>query len=183
VCATVGGSAVVGDDGGMLADVLHARGPADGAALDDFGRFVGAWRLDWRGLGPDGAWHRATGELHVGWVLDGRAVQDVWIVPGRGEPGAGVPPLAFHGTTVRFPHPDGDRWLSTWMDPVNGRVRRFTGRAQGADVELLSDDEDPWLRWRFTDVRPDSFTWSAESSRDGGRTWVHDELMLASRRE
>ena len=155
----MGESAVVDDDGGMLADVLHARGPADGAALDDFGRFVGAWRLDWRGLGPDGVWHRAIGELHVGWVLDGRAVQDVWIVPGRGEPGAGVPPLAFHGTTVRFPHPDGDRWLSTWMDPVNGRVRRFT------------------------DVRPDSFTWSAESSRDGGRTWVHDELMLASRRE
>ena len=165
----------------MLVDALHAPGPADPAALDDFGRLVGAWRLDWRGLAPDGTWHRATGELHVGWVLDGRAVQDVWIVPGRGEPGAGVPPLAFHGTTVRFLHPDGDRWLSTWMEPVNGRVRRFTGRPHGADVVLLSDDEQPWLRWRFTDVGPDSFTWSAETSRDGGRTWVHDELMLARR--
>ncbi|WP_448610219.1 hypothetical protein [Geodermatophilus sp. URMC 60] len=149
--------------------------------MDDFGRLVGTWRLHWSGLAPDGTWHRATGELHVGWVLDGRAVQDVWIVPGRGEPGAGVPPLAFHGTTVRFLHPDGDRWLSTWMEPVNGRVRRFTGRAHGADVELLSDDEEPWLRWRFTDVRADSFTWSAETSRDRGGTWVHDELMRAER--
>ena len=67
------------------------------------------------------------------------------------------------------------------MEPVNGRVRRFTGRAHGADVELISDDEEPWLRWRFTDVGPDSFTWSAETSRDRGRTWVHDELMLARR--
>ena len=91
----------------MLIDVLHAPGPADPAALDDFGRLVGAWRLDWRGLAPDGTWHRAAGELHVGWVLGGRAVQDVWIVPGRGEPGAGVPPLAFHGTTVRFLHRTG----------------------------------------------------------------------------
>jgi hypothetical protein len=172
---------VVDHDGGMLADALLASGPADPAAMDDFGRLVGAWRLHWRGLAPDGTWHHATGELHVGWVLGGRAVQDVWIVPGQGEPGAGVPPLAFHGTTVRFLHPDGDRWLSTWMEPVNGRVRRFTGRARGADVELLSDDEEPWLRWRFTDVGPDSFTWSAETSRDRGRTWVHDELMQGER--
>ncbi|MGY1683860.1 hypothetical protein, partial [Geodermatophilus sp. SYSU D01176] len=77
-------------------------GTADPAALDDVGRLVGAWRLDRRGLAPDGTWHRAAGELHVGWVLGRRAVEGVWIVPGRGEPGAGVPPLAFHGTTVRF---------------------------------------------------------------------------------
>jgi hypothetical protein len=48
-------------------------------------------------------------------------------------------------------------------------------------VELLSVDEEPWLRWRFTDVRGDSFTWSAETSRDRGRTWVHDELMQGER--
>jgi hypothetical protein len=172
---------VLDHHGGMLVDALHAPGPADPAGMDDFGRLVGAWRLHWSGLAPDGTWHRATGELHVGWVLDGRAVQDVWIVPGRGEPGAGVPPLAFHGTTVRFLHPDGDRWLSTWMEPVNGRVRRFTGLAHGADVELLSDDDEPWLRWRFTDVGADSFTWSAETSRDRGRTWVQDELMRGER--
>src|SRR4051812_27478199 len=114
----------------MLADALHAPGPADPAAMDDFGRLVGAWRLHWRGLAPDGTWRRATGELHVGWVLDGRAVQDVWIVPGRGEPGAGAPALAFDGTGVRFLPPDGGRGLSAWMEPVNGRVRRFPGRAR-----------------------------------------------------
>ncbi|RFU23418.1 hypothetical protein [Geodermatophilus marinus] len=167
----------------MLADALHAPGPAPGVDLDDFGRLVGAWDLDWTGLGPDGAWHRAEGELHVGWVLGGRAVQDVWIVPGRGRPGAGLPPLAFHGTTVRFRDPAGGRWLSTWMDPVNGRVRRFVGRRQGEDVVLLSDDEEPRLRWRFTGVTPGAFTWSAETSRDRGATWVHDERMAARRHE
>ncbi|MGY1683859.1 hypothetical protein [Geodermatophilus sp. SYSU D01176] len=48
-------------------------------------------------------------------------------------------------------------------------------------MELLGDDEEPWLRWRCTDVGPDSSTWSAETSRDRDRTWVHDELMLARR--
>jgi hypothetical protein len=167
----------------VLHDVLHAPEPAGADDLALFGRLVGAWRLSWSGLEPDGTWSTAVGELHVGRVLGGRAVQDVWVVPGPGEPGAGVPPRAFHGTTVRFPDPrHPGTWRSTWMDPVNGRVRRFTGRPTGdGGVVLLSDDEEPWLRWRFSDVRPDAFTWSAETSHDAGRSWVHDEVMRAER--
>jgi len=55
-------------------------------------------------------------------------VQDIWIVPGRGHPGEGQPPSAFHGSTIRFYDPSIDAWRSTWVEPVNGRVRRFTGR-------------------------------------------------------
>ena len=173
----------------MLEDVLLTPRPSDASpdALALFDRLTGSWRLDWTGLEPDGTWSTAIGELHVGRVLGGRAVQDVWIVPGPGQPGAGVPPRAFHGTTVRFPDPRvPGTWRSTWMDPVKGTVRRFVGRPEdGAGGEggvvLLSDDEDPWLRWRFTDVRPGSFTWSAETSRDRGATWVCDEVMRAVR--
>ena len=32
------------------------------------------------------------------------------------------------------------------------------------DIVLLSDEEDPQLRWRFTDITADSFTWRAELS-------------------
>ncbi|MGX5657976.1 hypothetical protein ACWKWC_24605 [Geodermatophilus nigrescens] len=167
----------------MLHEVLHSPEPDGEDALALFGRLTGSWRLSWRGLGLDGDWATAEGDLHVGRVLGGRAVQDVWVVPGPGRPGAGVPPRAFHGTTVRFPDPHAPgTWRSTWMDPVNGRVRRFTGRPTGdGGVLLLSDDEEPWLRWRFSDVRPRSFTWSAETSPDRGVTWVHDELMTAER--
>jgi len=58
-----------------LVEALHADGPA-GPHADElmlFGRFVGSWRLEWSDA--DGA--TATGELHFGWVLGGRAVQDV----------------------------------------------------------------------------------------------------------
>ncbi|NEM04893.1 hypothetical protein [Geodermatophilus normandii] len=167
----------------MLADVLHTPGSADPGPVALFARLEGSWRLAWTGLEPDGRWSTAVGELHVGRVLGGRAVQDVWIVPGPGEPGAGVPPRAFHGTTVRFPDPSAPgTWHSTWMDPVNGRVRRFAGGPDAdGGIVLLSDDEDPWLRWRFTDLRPDGFTWSAESSWDAGSGWVHDERMTAER--
>jgi hypothetical protein len=119
---------------------------------------VGSWDLEWAGTGTNGETATATGELHVGWVLGGRAVQDIWIVPGRGHPGEGQPPSAFHGSTIRFHDPVIDAWRSTWVEPVNCRVRRFTGRPADGDILLASDEEDPQLRWRFTDIGPDPFT-------------------------
>jgi hypothetical protein len=164
-------------------DALHDSGPAGEHAgkLMLFGQFVGSWDLTWAGIGADGEPATAIGELHFGWVLGGGAVQDVWIVPGRGQPGEGQPPAAFHGSTIRFYDPSIDAWRSTWVEPVNGRVRRFVGRPVDGDILLLSDEENPKLRWRFTDIAPDSFTWQGEVSHDGGTTWVFEEEMRATR--
>jgi hypothetical protein len=87
-----------------LAEALHASGPAGEHAekLILFGRFVSSWHLQRSGRGSNGEPAAMAGELHFGWVLGGRAVQDIWIVPGRRHPGEGVPPLAFHGSTIRF---------------------------------------------------------------------------------
>ena len=69
---------------------LDALG-GDGAAADRAGkmdlyaRFVGSWDLDVTQFSRDGAPRRHKGEWHFGWVLEGRAIQDVWIVPPRGE--------------------------------------------------------------------------------------------------
>jgi hypothetical protein len=72
--------------GQRVIDALHVSGPAGEHAgkLMLFGQFVGSWDLKWAGTGTDGEPATATGELHFGWVLGGRAVQDIWIVPGRG---------------------------------------------------------------------------------------------------
>lgn len=165
-------------DSGLIG-ALHVGGPSDEHTdkLMLFGRFVGSWNLEWT---RDSHPAPVSGELHFGWVLGGRAVQDIWIVPGRGQPGENQPPLAFHGSTIRFYDPAIDAWRSTWIEPINGRVRRFIGRPAGDDILLVSDEDDPQLRWRFTDIAPDSFTWRAETSHDGGTTWRFDEQMLAT---
>ena len=61
-------------------------------------------------------------------------------------------------------------------------MRRFVGRPIGDEIVLVSDEDDPQLRWRFTDIRPDSFRWRGELSRDGGATWESEEEMHATRR-
>lgn len=165
-----------------LTAALHTPGPDPGLAgdLELFGRFIGSWQLAWTGYLNGTATARARGELHFGWVLGGRAIQDTWIVPGPGEPGAGVPPLAFHGTTVRFPDRRIGAWRSTWIDPVNGRVRRFIGRPDGDDIVLLSDEEEPRLRWSFTEITASRFRWRGELSADGG-PWELEDEMIATR--
>lgn len=165
-----------------LAQALHVGGPIPELAeeLQTFGRFVGSWHVDWYGS-ADRAAPEASGELHFGWVLGGRAVQDIWIVPARREPGAGVAPRAFHGSTLRFYDRTIGAWRSTWIEPVNGRVRKFIGRPNADSIELVSLDGDPLLRWRFADIRPASFWWIGEFSTDEARTWQLEERMHCTR--
>jgi hypothetical protein len=72
--------------------------------------------------------------------IGGRAVQDVWIVPGRGQPGENEPPDAFRGSTIRFFDPAINAWSSTWIEPINGPVMRFVGLSAAEDIVLLNDE-------------------------------------------
>lgn len=38
------------------------------------------------------------------------------------------------------------------------------------------------LKWVFSDIKPDSFKWRGEESKDGGKSWVLTERMQIHRR-
>jgi hypothetical protein len=169
--------------GDPLIGALHARAAYVPLAeqLDLFGGFVGAWDLEWRGKDNQGRDVVVRGELHVGWILDGRAIQDTWRVPI--DPADARRMRAFHGTTIRFYDPAIAAWRSTWLDPLNGRVRRFVGRRIDGEILLEGLDEDPRERWHFREITAESFHWVGEESRDGGHTWQIVDQMLARRRQ
>jgi hypothetical protein len=54
-------------------------------------QFVGDWETDIITHAPDGARHQGHGEIHFGWVLQGRAVQDVWMIPRLRDRRPGAP--------------------------------------------------------------------------------------------
>lgn len=145
-------------------NALVSAGPAadraDSMAL--YGRFIGDWIFDALVHKDDGTEHRGRGEIHFAWALDGRAIQDVWILPGL-----------FYGTTLRVYDPGLDAWHILWNDPLKQLYTRQTGRAQGADiVQVGAADNGVALRWSFSEITADSFRWRGERSPDRGGSWI-----------
>lgn len=145
-----------------------------------FGQFVGDWDiLEDRFFEPDGTETVLEGELHWGWILDGRAVQDVWMFRDK-ETKRLIPA----GTTVRFYDPKIDAWQSTWITTEGNAVVKFIGRKVGDEIVLEGTSADgDLLKWTFTDIKSDSFTWLGEESKDGGKTWKLAERMMIQRQK
>ena len=72
---------------------LQASGPHPDLVkeLMVFGQFVGAWNVDVTTIAPDGTKKELKGEWHFGWVLQGRAIMDVWTAPRRSLHNAAEP--------------------------------------------------------------------------------------------
>src|SRR5947209_6048636 len=107
---------------GEMIDALAAEGPFPEYAdkLMVFGRLVGSWDIEGRFFDEDGnVTNERRGEWHFGWVLEGRAIQDVLISPPRDgrEPGQASQE---YGTTIRAYDPKLDAWRVTFVAPVSG---------------------------------------------------------------
>jgi hypothetical protein len=59
------------------------RGPAIAEADDIFGFLIGSWEIDAVLHNADGRRQTSKGEVHATWVLEGRAIQDLFIFPRR----------------------------------------------------------------------------------------------------
>ena len=142
---------------------LHSDGPAADRAsnLELYGWLIGDWTMTAVTHLDDGTTQSGSGEIHFGWVLEGRAIQDVWILPG-----------IYYGTTLRVYDPTLDAWHILWSDPLRNYYTRQLGRRQGNDIVQVGTLGDATLRWSFKEIRPDSFRWTGERSTDGGKTWA-----------
>ena len=118
-------------------NALHAEGPAPDRAdkMGLYGWLIGAWEMDvlvHQPGAPNAAGARAEGkgEIHFGWVLEGRAIQDVWITPPRADRDDPIAAAAnFYGSTFRIYDPGIDAWHIFWLDPVKQFYSRMIGRA------------------------------------------------------
>lgn len=169
---------------GRTAAALFADGPyagqEDGLML--FGQFVGAWAIDWRGQDGQGNWLEAKGEWHFAWVLEGRAVQDVWIVPSRAERERVGHTEGEYGTTLRLFDPSERVWKVTWHGPAYANVLSFVARQEGEEIVLRgADGKGNPMNWIFSDISATSFRWRSVRSTDGGTTWEMREEMFVRR--
>ena len=143
-----------------------------------FGQFVGDWDIiEARYPQPDGTVTKRHGEIHFGWILDGRGVQDVWMIRKEGR---AIPV----GTTIRFYDPKIDAWYSTWISPMHGLVQTFVARKVGDEIVLEGKSNDGYPEhWIFSEITPDAFHWRAVESHDNEKSWKLTEEMRVTRRE
>src|SRR5438874_178732 len=154
---------------GMVA-VLPALGPHPslGHHADLFGRFVGAWDADYSFIAEDGSVRHSRGEVLFGWILDGYALQDIFL--GYPKPGSNEERRMVTG--VRFVDPKTDKWTVMFAAPSFAAAIRMEGGAEGDRIVLRGhDDHGAEQRWSFNDITPNSFIWRGETSHDGGKTW------------
>src|SRR5271166_5920591 len=103
-----------------LARLLFSNGPASDRAdkMGLYGWLIGDWTMDAVMHAPNGETLERRGEIGFAWVLEGRAIQDVWILPDF-----------FYGTTLRVY--DRGSTLGTSSGATrsgNSTVNRLAGR-------------------------------------------------------
>lgn len=149
-----------------IAELLLAPGAIDrDVAL--FGQFVGAWTFDGTDTAEDGTETEYRGRWDFGYVLGGRAIQDVLYCEGME-----------HGTTVRIPRGDGS-WAIVWVTPVQRAVRQLVARPEEGRIVITGVSGERHLRWTFNEIAPASFVWRGEQSTDGGATFrLAEEMRL-----
>jgi hypothetical protein len=145
--------------------------PALGNEAQTFDRFVGAWDADFTFYRDDGTVLHKKGELFFGWIMDGRAIQDLWIVyPRDGQKERTI------GTTIRFFDTALKQWRVVFINPQFNYVVTTQGGREGDRIVLRGVDSDGLpIRWTFREIKPDSFHWQGEKSHDGGKTWKVEE--------
>jgi len=152
--------------------------PSIGDEAKTFDRFVGTWDADFTFYRADGSVFHKKGELLFGWVMDGHAIQDLWI----GYPSENQKERTI-GTTIRFFDTALKQWRVVFVNPQFNYVVTAQGGREGDRIVLHGRDTDGLpIRWTFSEMKPDSFHWQGEKSHDGGKTWKVEEDHHMKRR-
>src|SRR5216117_365918 len=139
-------------------DGLGAEGPFPDfkEKLALFGQFVGDWVIEEaRYPRPHGLELRSQGEIHFGWILDGRAVQDVFMTR---DPDTGrVVPV---GTTVRFS-------IRSWTlgNPLGSPRSRNSSRRSSDERSGMKSS---WRARRVTGIPKNGSSPRSQRTRSGG---------------
>src|SRR5215471_11247313 len=113
--------------------------------------------------------------LDTGQILD-----EFRIVGNKGE-------TYYVTTTLRAYNAALDRWELVGMDGGSGLQDIGTGQCVNSELHIeqkfgASSDHPTILRIRYYNIQPDRFSWVADRSMDGGKTWIKDDQRIEARR-
>jgi len=90
-------------------------------------------------------------------------------------------------STLRSYNAGLDRWELVGMVGGGGLQDVGTGQRVGGEVQIeqtfgVAGGNPSILRIRYYDIQPDRFSWTADRSSDGGKTWAKDAQKIEAHR-
>lgn len=147
-----------------------------------FGQFVGSWEFTWEYLDEKGEKTKEKGEWIFSWVLNGNAVQDIFITPARQEKGRCSIPDREYGSTLRIYNPQKDAWDIFYG--CHGEATLLEARQVDDKIELnwINRLPNKDMKWVFSEITEQSFHWQCLWSEDNGSTWGLGHEYFAKRK-
>jgi hypothetical protein len=167
-------------------EALPSAGPAPELADVDniFEWLIGSWDIDAVLHGANGIVQKSRGEIHASWVLEGRAIQDLFIFPRRADRRSGRPA---HGdryaTTIRTYDRSLKAWRVTFINPAADETSaQLIARRNGNDIMIDGQlaNGTP-VRWQYNAITATSFQYRAKMMDPGSNSW-HLYLELFGKR-
>jgi hypothetical protein len=162
-----------------LALVANRRHPSIRSDEDIYAPLMGSWNVRTCDVLEDGTKVEGNGEWIFSRVLDGRGVQDVWILPTRTRRlSAEKHPRERYGTSIRTFDPNLRRWRVTWLNPVNGAFDVLEARMEnGAIIQEGTNSSGRRIDWTFARVTPVEFHWIGKTQDDDGNWHISAEFF------
>ncbi|MEQ1585397.1 MAG: putative glycolipid-binding domain-containing protein [Cyclobacteriaceae bacterium] len=158
-----------------FADALFSTMPSEELMNVDslYDWLVGCWDISVVDYLFDGTKLTSEGECIFSWALEGRAIQDLWIIPKRTLRSETISKTRNrYGTTLRIYNSSLGKWKIYWLNPVTGVSNELIASHIGNEIiQTGIDSSGNPMRWIFSNIKEDSFHWRGESSTDGGLTW------------
>lgn len=135
---------------------------------------------DWEFTATSQEYGKFRGFWSAARLAEGQILDEYRIVGDKGE-------TYYVTTTLRAYNAVLDRWELVGMDEGNGLTDIGTGQKVGTEVHIeqrfgvMSPAPSTW-RIRYFDIRPDRFSWTADRSTDGGKTWARGFQQIEARR-
>ncbi len=141
---------------------------------DDFwGKIIGDWDTKFiyaKTVYPD---TYMVGEWHFSRILQGMAIQDVYIFPSRDECMKNNIAIGEYGTTLRIYNPESKTWFVSYG--ANGEMLNFTAKKVKKDI-VLTEVTKGELVWIFTNIKRSEFTWRSVRYENGKEVEVYAEV-------
>lgn len=163
------------NDGFVNALVSNGRNSIIPEKDDYFGALIGEWNFEWN---DNNAKRQVIGEWIFSWVLEGRAIQDVFICPSRATRNINPQPDGEYGTTFRIYNSKTAKWDISYG--CTGNITRLEAQREN-DKIVLTEITQKKEKWVFSEIEGNSFHWQNINVEEDG-TWHVNADLYAKRR-